>query len=150
MDSLAKLDPVAANRIWSDRLKLERKSIRVNEDFRINPKLLKKNRIAPPPHTTNPQELLERARTSTIGSQSVSEEKDDDAELTESIFKSSKPPQEKFRWPMTANQAIGWDWKDAAEHRQVEKKWLATHSQSELVKYNENYVLAFGKSPFAR
>ena len=51
---------------------------------------------------------------------------------------------------MTANQAIGWDWKDAAEHRNVEKKWLATHAQSEIVKYNENYVLAFGKSPIAR
>ncbi len=146
MDSLAKLDPVAANRIWSDRLKLERKSIRVNEDFRINPKLLKKNRIAPPPHTTNPQNLVAKAEArSTMSAQS-----DEDSELTESIFKSAKPPQEKYRWPMTANQAIGWDWKDAAEHRNVEKKWLATHAQSEIVKYNENYVLAFGKSPFAR
>ena len=145
MDSLAKLDPVAANRIWSDRLKLERKSIRVNEDFRINPKLLKKNRIAPPPHTTNPQNLIAKAESGAVSAQN-----DEDAELTDSIFKSAKPPQEKYRWPMTANQAIGWDWNDAAEHREVEKKWLATHAQSELVKYNENYVLAFGKSPFAR
>jgi len=146
MDSLAKLDPVAANRIWSDRLKLERKSIRVNEDFRINPKLLKKNRISDPPHRTDPGKMIAAAENVNRDA-AMSEE---DKELTDSIFKSAKPPQEKFRWPMTAGQAIGWDWKDAAEHRAVEKKWLATHAQSELVKYNENYVLAFGKSPFAR
>ena len=71
-------------------------------------------------------------------------------ELQDSIFKAAKAPQEKYKWPMTANQMIGWSWKDANEFREDDKKWLATHAQSEIVKYNENYVLAFGKSPFAR
>lgn len=75
---------------------------------------------------------------------------EDERELQDSIFKAAKAPQEKYKWPMTANQMIGWSWKDAAEFREDDKKWLATHAQSEIVKYNENYVLAFGKSPFAR
>ena len=45
MDSLKKLDAVAANKIWVERLKTEAKNIRINEEFRINPKLLKKNRM---------------------------------------------------------------------------------------------------------
>ena len=75
---------------------------------------------------------------------------EDERELQDSIFKAAKAPQEKYKWPMTANQMIGWSWKDAAEFREDDKKGLATHAQSEIVKYNENYVLAFGKSPFAR
>jgi hypothetical protein len=45
MDSLKKLDAVAANKIWYERLKTEQKCIKINEEFRINPKLLKQNRM---------------------------------------------------------------------------------------------------------
>ena len=75
---------------------------------------------------------------------------EEERELQDSIFKAAKPPQKKYKWPMTAGQMIGWCWKDAEEFRKDDKKWLATHGQSELIKYNENYVLAFGKSPYAR
>ena len=143
MDSLKKLDAVAANKIWYERLKREKACIRMNEDFRINPKLLKRNRMPAKPCTVNPSELIQAVQDGVQADVG-------DKELQDSIFKAAKPPQEKFRWPMTANQAIGWSWEDAAEFRKDDVKWLATHGQSELVKYTENYVMAFGKSPYAK
>ena len=49
MDALKKIDAVAANKIWAETLKRERACIRINEDFRVNPKLLKRNRLAAKP-----------------------------------------------------------------------------------------------------
>jgi hypothetical protein len=45
MDALKKLNPVAASKIWHERMKTEKKCMRINEDFRINPKQLKRNRM---------------------------------------------------------------------------------------------------------
>lgn len=99
------------------------------------------------PCVVDPGELVRGVEKAQPKREDMTEE---ERELQDSIFKAAKAPQEKYKWPMTANQMIGWSWKDANEFREDDKKWLATHAQSEIVKYNENYVLAFGKSPFAR
>ncbi len=99
------------------------------------------------PCVVNPGELIKAGNAPRPSRESMTEE---ERELQDSIFKAAKAPQEKYKWPMTAGQMIGWNWKQAEEFRADDKKWLATHGQSELVKYNENYVLAFGKSPYAK
>ena len=143
MDALKKMDAVAANKIWAETLKREKACIRINEDFRVNPKLLKRNRLPKNPTKSNPFELVETAN---------SEEAKDpyhDPQLKKSIEQAQLPPQKKYRWPMTSAQMLGWSWKEGMEDHADSRKWLATHKQSEIVKYAENYCLAFGKSPYA-
>ena len=57
----------------------------------------------------------------------------------------SKNPNEKYKWPMTHSQEIGWD---------IKEKGLNTNPRmakttSDVVKYADYYYAMNGKSPYA-
>lgn len=138
-------DPVQAAKVWEETLKREAACQKISEEFRINAKLLRKNQLTTKPTKQNPSTMMEL-----IHSQDPNDDLGDDQELREAIAKGMQAPQEKFPWPMTSQMELGWQWKEGMEDHAASRKYLATHKQSEIVKYVESYAMAFGKSPYAK
>lgn len=138
-------DPVQAAKVWEETLKREKACQRINEEFKINAKLLRKNQLTSKPEQQNPSKMMELIRN-----QNPDDDLGGDMELREAIAKGLQMPQEKFPWPMTSQMELGWQWKDGMEDHAADRKYLATHKRSEIVKYVESYSMAFGKSPYAR
>jgi|EP00505_MAST-04D_sp_SCG-Rhode-Island_P001499 hypothetical protein len=138
-------NPVQANQIWSETLKKENKSLKFSENFRVNPKAIALSTVTPKPQSVNPFALAEKLRTTDPSQDSAA-----DPEVEKIMKEAARPPQEKYKFPQTGGQAIGWSWKDGVEEYEIDRKWRATHAQSEIVSYVDNYVLSFGKSPYCK
>ena len=145
MDLGSQFNPVQANQIWAETLKKENACLKFSENFRVNPKAIALSTITPKPCTVDPFALAEKLATTDPSQDSAA-----DPEVEEIMKASSRPPQEKYKFPMTGAQEVGWAWKAGVEEFEKDRKWRATHAQSEIVSYVDNYVLSFGKSPYAK
>ena len=101
--------------------------------------------MPPKPCQVDPFALAEKLRTTDPSQDSAA-----DPEIEEIMKASMRPPQEKFKFPMTGSQKIGWAWKVGNDNFKKDRKWRAVHKQSDIVSYVDNYVLSFGKSPYCK
>eukprot|EP00284_Hemiselmis_tepida_P005549 CAMPEP_0174924874 /NCGR_PEP_ID=MMETSP1355-20121228/7540_1 /TAXON_ID=464990 /ORGANISM="Hemiselmis tepida, Strain CCMP443" /LENGTH=144 /DNA_ID=CAMNT_0016170729 /DNA_START=56 /DNA_END=490 /DNA_ORIENTATION=+ len=127
-------DQVAINSIWREHIKKERAILKLNDQFRLNPKQLTANMITGKPN-------VDPAR---IGHKT---EADPEmiAELDNILKDTKKVPTEKYAEPMTTSQQIGWYSKPLMR----ERKKLGI-SSCEITQYANDYSMAMGRNPFAR
>lgn len=57
-------------------------------------------------------------------------------------------PKQKFKYPMTSAQEVGWDMD--IEQRTYEPKYGVSKTMCDETKYAENFVTFQGRSPFAQ
>ena len=145
MDLGSHFNPVQANQIWAETLKKENACLKFSENFRVNPKAISRATVPPKPCHVDPFALAEKLRTTDPSQDSAA-----DPEIEKIMKASMRPPQEKFKFPMTGSQRIGWSWKVGNENFKKDQKWRAVHKQSDIVSYADNYVLSFGKSPYCK
>ena len=139
----SKFDAVSRDFIMREMLKRENASLRISENFNVNPKTLENSTFTLKPSQVNPYELQKLLRSTT--------EQDDcnEPELKEKLKRARMAPQEKSKYPMTASQTVGWFWKEGRDDRKNDMKWFQPLNRSEEVKYAEAYVMMTGKSPYA-
>lgn len=136
-------NPIQKMAILRDVIEREKRTQSISSEFHINPSSIAKNRVPKKPMAYNPFELTEMLRN---------EEKckaHSDPELQRLIEESNQLPTEKYKWPMTANQVIGWQADEGVEEYKKDKKWSSSLNKCEEVKYAESYVMMSGKSPYA-
>jgi len=136
----SKFNAVAKNQIWAECVRRETKGLpKLEGKFSVNPNKLVYMPLKPT--QLNPYELQ---KTLDSGSEAHM-----DPELSKKIEDSRKTPQEKSKWPMTANQRIGWLWKEGVKEHEDDKKWSQSLSSCAETRYAKAYVMMSGKSPFA-
>ena len=111
MDLGSNFNPVQANQIWAETLKKEKACLKFSENFRVNPQAISRATIPPKPCQVDPFALAEKLRTTDPSQDSAA-----DPEIEEIMKASMRPPQEKFKFPMTGAQRIGWSWKTGNEN----------------------------------
>ena len=67
--------------------------------------------VPPKPCQVDPFALAEKLRTTDPSQDSAA-----DPEIEQIMKASMRPPQEKFKFPMTGSQTIGWSWKVGNEN----------------------------------
>mmetsp|Transcript_41932 Transcript_41932/g.102827 ORF Transcript_41932/g.102827 Transcript_41932/m.102827 type:complete len:147 (+) Transcript_41932:105-545(+) len=127
-------DQVAINSIWREHIKKERSILKLNDQFRLNPKQLTANMITGKPN-------VDPAR---IGAK-IEADPEMIAELDNILKETKKVPTEKYEEPMTTSQEIGWYSKPLMPNR----KKLGIKS-CEITEYANAYSMAMGRNPFAR
>lgn len=90
-------DQVAINSIWREHIKKENAILKLNDQFRLNPKQLTANMITGKPN-------VDPAR---IGNK-LEADPEMIAELDDILKNTKKVPTEKYEEPMTTSQQIGW------------------------------------------
>eukprot|EP00500_Bicosoecida_sp_ms1_P004354 CAMPEP_0203807772 /NCGR_PEP_ID=MMETSP0115-20131106/1245_1 /ASSEMBLY_ACC=CAM_ASM_000227 /TAXON_ID=33651 /ORGANISM="Bicosoecid sp, Strain ms1" /LENGTH=195 /DNA_ID=CAMNT_0050716457 /DNA_START=25 /DNA_END=609 /DNA_ORIENTATION=+ len=124
----SKFDEVSRNQIWREFLRKEARLPPKTCKFVINPKTVKP--LAPKPGQREP------------------EAKDDDPDfvsLKTTLRKAQEVPTDKFDFPATASQEIGWYWKD-----NVREKYMHARTKCTETKYAESYYAMAGTSPYAK
>eukprot|EP00744_Colponema_vietnamica_P003122 GILI01004827.1.p1 GENE.GILI01004827.1~~GILI01004827.1.p1 ORF type:complete len:146 (+),score=12.35 GILI01004827.1:74-511(+) len=121
---------VADNQIWVETVKKERRTHQLNENFTLNPRHLEL--IAEKPTAS-------RIRTDEepLGEQD---------ELSKSLAQVSRIPREKYPFPATSSQEIGWDLPEAAPSA---PRWDYSRSSCTETKYATAYVTMAGVSPYS-
>eukprot|EP01006_Ploeotia_vitrea_P034486 TRINITY_DN65758_c9_g13_i3.p2 TRINITY_DN65758_c9_g13~~TRINITY_DN65758_c9_g13_i3.p2 ORF type:complete len:164 (+),score=80.05 TRINITY_DN65758_c9_g13_i3:295-786(+) len=75
--------------------------------------------------------------------------------LRKTIHKSEQKPIDKFKYPQTASQDIGWDIDQVLKEEGPESDELSAKAlhygreKSDVTKYGDAYAMMYGRSPFA-
>jgi hypothetical protein len=121
---------------WRDRIKKEMRHMShgAAAEFSVNTRTLKgltpnigvEDKVAKDPEATLRRE-------------------EDVKKLKETIIEAQKPPQEKYRAPLTSAQEVGWFYREAEKD-----PFRATATTCEEVKYATRYYESFHTGPYNR
>jgi len=125
---------IAINSIWREHIKKERAILKLNEDFRLNPKQLTANMITGKPNVDPAREGAK-----------LEADPEMVAELDGILKNTKKVPTEKYEEPMTTSQQIGW----FSQPLMPNRRKLGIKS-CEITQYANDYSMAMGRNPFAR
>mmetsp|Transcript_21889 Transcript_21889/g.34301 ORF Transcript_21889/g.34301 Transcript_21889/m.34301 type:complete len:148 (-) Transcript_21889:2016-2459(-) len=129
-----KFDQVAINKIFLETIKKERSIMKLNENFRLNPKQLAANIITEKPNVDPSRAGFK-----------LSAEPEMIAELDGIIKETKKVPTEKYSEPVTTSHEIGW----FSEPLMKSRKKFGLKS-NEITSYADAYTQAMGRNPFAK
>jgi hypothetical protein len=135
-----KFNAVAKIKIFTEMVQREKKNMKINGKFSVNPKSLVYHPLKPT--QLDPVQLQKQLDAPDDSSKM-------DPELTKKIADSRKTPQEKNKWPITSSERIGWLWKEGVKEHKDDKRWKKPLASCEETKYAKAYVMSMGKSPYA-
>eukprot|EP00003_Mantamonas_plastica_P030078 TRINITY_DN730_c0_g1_i2.p1 TRINITY_DN730_c0_g1~~TRINITY_DN730_c0_g1_i2.p1 ORF type:complete len:144 (-),score=65.78 TRINITY_DN730_c0_g1_i2:102-533(-) len=127
-----KRNEVHQNKIWMEAIKREKASHQLVEEFVANPKSLYS--ITEKPNRVNVWEEMERTEKERLGQLEEGEEEEDDTGYKEQMKQSLKTPAERYDFPLTTAQEIGWYSKPLIEQNQKFNKPLAS---SDITKFQD-------------
>lgn len=124
-------------------LRREAKQIPKEGKFTVNPNKLE--------YLCQKPTQLDPVKLQTLLDQDPAErnETEEERELKTKIAEAQRTPQEKSKWPMTANQTLGWMWKEGLDGYAADKRWSQPLSSCAETRYAKAYVMMSGKSPYA-
>lgn len=133
----SKIDEVARNQIWRERLRAEYESESALTPFQLNPKTL--SSVAIKPTMTHPADFA------TIHDDPETEK------IAAKLKDHLKKPQERSSMPMTEAQRIGWlhEMAEKGIRADMQKRMFKGRGSCDVTQFADTYCTMAGCSPFA-
>ncbi|CEO96202.1 FAM183A and FAM183B related [Plasmodiophora brassicae] len=136
-------DPVARNAVWSEHIRRELATQKINTTFTINAS--KMSVITPKPNTQVP----EGRRAENLDNDPVAQQ------VRDGLRRADLPPMRRLpQGPQTTSQEYGWDRRLSSEVKRsspmLTSRFNRPRQTCPITSYAERYIVSNGKSPFAR